>query len=30
MHSCVYAYWGWYWREVYHEIPLIFAQIAFL
>jgi hypothetical protein len=30
MHSCVYAYWGWYWREVYHEIPLIFAQIVFL
>ncbi|MGC1964821.1 MAG: hypothetical protein WA673_00085, partial [Candidatus Acidiferrales bacterium] len=18
MHSCIYAYWGWYWREVYH------------
>ncbi len=30
MHSSVYAYWGWYWREVYHEIPLILAQIAFL
>ena len=30
MHSCVYAYWGWYWREVYHEIPLILAQVAFL
>lgn len=32
--SCVqisiYAYWGWYWREVYHEIPLIVAQILFL
>ena len=27
MHSSVYAYWGWYWREVYHEIPLIAAQI---
>src|SRR5438132_1046302 len=26
MHSSVYAYWGWYWREVYHEIPLIIAQ----
>ena len=30
MHSSVYAYWGWYWREVYHEIPLIAAQIVFL
>lgn len=30
MHSSVYAYWGYYWREVYHEIPLIFAQVAFL
>ncbi len=30
MHSCVYAYWGWYWREVYHEIPLIAAQVFFL
>ena len=30
MHSSVYAYWGWYWREVYHEIPLIMAQVVFL
>ena len=30
MHSSVYAYWGWYWREVYHEIPLIVAQVFFL
>ena len=30
MHSCVFAYWGWYWREVYHEIPLILAQVVFL
>lgn len=30
MHSSVYAYWGWYWREVYHEIPLIAAQILLL
>src|SRR5271169_5102826 len=29
MHSCIYAYWGWYWREVYHQIPLIIAQIVF-
>src|SRR5258708_31537083 len=27
MHSCVYAYWGWYWREVYHEVPLIVAGV---
>lgn len=30
MHSSIYAYWGWYWREVYHEIPLIVAQIVFV
>jgi Sel1 repeat len=30
MHSCVYAYWGWYWREVYREIPLILGQIVFV
>ena len=30
MHSSVFAYWGWYWREVYHEIPLIVAQVFFL
>jgi hypothetical protein len=30
MHSCIYAYWGWYWREVYHQIPLILAQLAFV
>jgi TPR repeat protein len=30
MHSCIYAYWGWYWREVYHQIPLIIAQIVFV
>ena len=29
MHSCIYAYWGWYWREVYHYVPLILAQLAF-
>ena len=29
MHSCIYAYWGWYWREVYHQIPLIIAQLVF-
>jgi hypothetical protein len=30
MHSCVYAYWGWYWPVVYPEIPLILAQVLFL
>lgn len=29
MHSSVYAYWGYYWRDVYHYIPLIIAQIIF-
>jgi hypothetical protein len=27
---CVYAYWGWYWRRVYAQAPLILAQIVFL
>jgi TPR repeat protein len=30
MHSSIYAYWGWYWREVYHHIPLIVAQLLFV
>lgn len=30
MHLCVFAYWGWYWREVYSEFPLIIAQVVFL
>ena len=25
----VILYWGWYWREVYHSLPLIGAQILF-
>src|SRR5579863_4077123 len=29
MHSSVYAYWGWYWREVYHYLPLILVQLVF-
>jgi len=29
MQSCVYAYWGWYWPEVYGHVPLILAQIVF-
>lgn len=30
MHTSIYVYWGWYWREVYHYAPLIVAQIAFV
>jgi hypothetical protein len=30
MHSSIYAYWGWYWPEVYSHIPLILAQVAFV
>jgi len=30
MHSSIYIYWGWYWREVYHYAPLILAQIVFV
>lgn len=30
MHLSIYAYWGWYWREVYHQAPLIIAQIVFV
>jgi TPR repeat protein len=26
----IYAYWGLYWRNVYAEVPLILAQVAFL
>jgi hypothetical protein len=29
MHTSIYVYWGWYWREVYHYAPLILAQIIF-
>ena len=27
---CIYAYWGWSWRDVYAEAPLIAAQLVFL
>ena len=30
VHSSIYAYWGWYWRPVYHEAILILAQIIFV
>src|SRR5215469_15116899 len=26
MHLSLYAYWGWYWRPVYHFMPMIAAQ----
>ncbi len=26
----IYAYWGWYWREVYEAVPLILGQLVFL
>src|SRR5689334_22743634 len=29
MHTSIYVYWGWYWREVYHYAPLILVQIVF-
>lgn len=29
MHTSVYTYWGWYWREVFHYVPLILVQIVF-
>jgi len=27
---CIYAYWGWYWPQVYRSAPLILGQIVFL
>ncbi len=26
----IYVYWGWYWRNVYEEAPLILSQVVFL
>jgi hypothetical protein len=28
--SAIYVYWGWYWRDVYAEVPLILSQLVFL
>ncbi|MFO1270589.1 MAG: hypothetical protein U1F50_02725 [Rubrivivax sp.] len=28
-HLSIFAYWGWYWREVYDSAHLIVAQLAF-
>ena len=30
LHFSIYSYWGYYWRKVYGEAPLILAQIVFL
>jgi len=30
MHLSIYTYWGWYWRQVYHQAPLIVAQLVFV
>ncbi|HTW56982.1 MAG TPA: hypothetical protein VMD99_02505 [Terriglobales bacterium] len=30
MHACIFAYWGWYWREVYQQVPLILTQVVFV
>jgi Sel1 repeat len=30
MHTSIFVYWGWYWREVYHYAPLILAQVVFV
>ena len=30
MHTSIFLYWGWYWREVYHYAPLILAQVVFV
>jgi len=27
--STIYAYWGWYWRNVYAEAPLILSQVVY-
>ncbi|TAJ09063.1 MAG: hypothetical protein EPO68_15500 [Planctomycetota bacterium] len=26
---CIYLYWGWYFREVYAQLPLFIAQLVF-
>ncbi len=30
LHFSIYCYWGYYWRNVYAEAPLILAQVLFL
>jgi hypothetical protein len=28
--ACLYGYWGWYWRPIYEQLPLIVAQLIFV
>lgn len=30
MHLCIFAYWGWYWPQVYDQTILIFAQLVYV
>lgn len=30
MHLCIFAYWGWYWPQVYSQAILILAQLVFV
>jgi len=30
MQFSIYVYWGWYWRNVYAQAPLILSQVAFV
>lgn len=30
MHSLIFAYWGWYWPQVYDQVILILAQLVFV
>ena len=29
VHTSIFLYWGWYWRQVYHSYYLIVAQLLF-
>ena len=30
MHLCIFAYWGWYWPQVYDQSILILAQLVYV
>ena len=30
MHLCIFAYWGWYWPQVYDQTVLILAQLVYV
>ncbi len=30
MHLCIFAYWGWYWPQVYQQAILILGQLVFV